>query len=87
MDTALKNAFDTLRLKHGSHCAAAENIGIARDHYRRLRNGRANIPQRTAEYILLKAAEVEGECEQSFSFTPATPTSTLASIPQEVQAP
>lgn len=59
MNTELKNAFDTLRLKHGSHCAAAESIGIARDHYRRLRNGRANIPQRTAEYILLKAAEAE----------------------------
>lgn len=69
MNDELKNAFAELCRRFGSHCAAAENLGIARDHYRRLRNGRANIPQRTADYILLKAKEAAEEMPLS----PATP--------------
>lgn len=55
----IPNAFKTLKAHFKSHSAAALALGFTKDHYRALRNGRANIPQRTAEYILLKAAEVE----------------------------
>ena len=71
MNDQLKNAFSELCQRFGSHCAAAEKLGIARDHYRRLRNGRANIPQRTAEYILLKAKEAAEEMPEISQVTPA----------------
>ena len=59
MNKDLLNAFEALRVHYGSHCAAARNIGIAQDHYRAMRNGRVKIPQRTADYIILKASELE----------------------------
>lgn len=55
----ISNAFKILKAHFKSHSAAALALGFTKDHYRALRNGRANIPPRTAEYILLKAAEVE----------------------------
>lgn len=55
----LQKVFDTLRLKLGSHSAAARTLGINRDHYRAMRNGRVNIPQRTEDYIILKASELD----------------------------
>jgi len=59
MNNDLDMAFATLRERYCSHYQAAVNIGIAPDHYRKMRNGRANIPQRTADYIILKAKEVQ----------------------------
>ena len=53
----LQKAFCSLRQKLGSHSAAARTLGINRDHYCAMRNGRVNIPQRTADYIILKAQE------------------------------
>ncbi len=55
----LQKAFCSLRQKLGSHSAAARTLGINRDHYCAMRNGRVNIPQRTADYIILKASELE----------------------------
>lgn len=59
MKTELQSAFEGLRAKHGSHSAAARILNINRDHYCAMRNGRANIPQRTAEFIIMKASEAE----------------------------
>lgn len=55
INTAFKNLHGSL----GSHSAAAKFLGITPQHYTALRNGRANIPQRTADYIILKALELE----------------------------
>ena len=57
MEKDLQNAFVVLRETYGAHRLAAIAIGITPDHYRKIRNGRANIPQRTADYIVLKASE------------------------------
>ena len=59
MKIELQSAFEALRVKHGSHSAASRILGINRDHYCAMRNGRANIPQRTAEFIIMKASEAE----------------------------
>lgn len=61
MKKDLQEAFEAIRRKLGSHGAAAKELGINRDHYCAMRNGRANIPARTADYILLKAQEIEGQ--------------------------
>lgn len=55
----IQTAFENLARVYGSHSSAAAAIGFARDHYRAMRNGRVSIPQRTAEYIILKANETE----------------------------
>lgn len=57
MKKDLLNAFAILLTHYGSHCAVARSIGLTQDHYRAMRNGRVNIPQRTADYIILKAQE------------------------------
>ncbi len=44
-------------LRRGIIAPFSKNIGIAPDHYRKMRNGRVNIPQRTADYIILKASD------------------------------
>lgn len=67
MKKDLLNAFTTLLAHHGSHCAVARSIGLTQDHYRAMRNGRVNIPQRTADYIILKASEVDSSCQASVS--------------------
>ena len=72
----LQKAFCSLRQKLGSHSAAARTLGINRDHYCAMRNGRANIPQRTADYIILKAQEVD---DVSSTSEPATPDPMTAS--------
>lgn len=59
MCSNLIHAFDALRKKHGSHVHAALALGLDPDHYRKLRNGRANMTERTAEFIRLKAKEAE----------------------------
>lgn len=66
----LQKAFCSLRQKLNSHGAAARTLGISRDHYCAIRNGRVNIPQRTADYIILKASELD-PCLAS---PPAEPT-------------
>ena len=53
----LGKAFEILLKKHGSHCKSAKVLKISHDHYRKMRNGRVNIPKRTADYIILKASE------------------------------
>lgn len=57
MDANIDFAFARLKTKFGTHGAAAKFLGMTRDHYCALRNGRANIPARTAEYIMFKAQE------------------------------
>jgi hypothetical protein len=56
MSHDLSQVFAILLKKYGSHCQAARSLGITPDHYRKIRNGRANIPPRTADYILFKAS-------------------------------
>lgn len=51
----LSEAYRHLKKHFGTHGAAAEYLGFAGQHYDALRNGRANMPQRTAEYIIMKA--------------------------------
>lgn len=68
----LINAFLILKDHYGTHCAAAEHIGITREHYAALRSGKAKIPKRTASYIILQAQAVQdssslshdGDCQQ-----------------------
>ena len=55
----LPEAYTQLRERFGSHGAAAKFLGMTEQHYNALRNGRANMPQRTADYIILKASEVD----------------------------
>lgn len=55
----LPEAYMQLRERFGSHGAAAKFLGMTEQHYNALRNGRANMPQRTADYIILKASEVD----------------------------
>lgn len=64
MTENLRTAFESLRRRYGSHSAAAREIGLSEDHYCALRNGRAPIPIRTAEYIQLKAAEIQCSLRQ-----------------------
>ena len=54
----ISEAFALLKKKHGTHTAASSAIGLSPVHYRAMRNGRVNIPQRTADYIILKATEL-----------------------------
>lgn len=61
MDPNLNSAFDILKDKLGTHGAAASYLGMTRDHYCALRNGRAHIPKRTAELIVLKAKAVASQ--------------------------
>ena len=51
----IQEAFETLRKSCGNNTLAAKHVGLSPEHYRMLRNGRVNIPQRTADYIILKA--------------------------------
>lgn len=55
----LSEAYAHLRDRFGSHGAAAKELGMTQQHYNALRNGRANMPKRTADYIILKASEVD----------------------------
>ena len=61
MDEKLSKAFARLKVEHGSHSAAARALGIHHDHYGAMRNGRANIPQRTANYIIAMAGQCRAE--------------------------
>ena len=54
----LPEAYARLRGHFGSHGAAAKYLGMTEQHYNALRNGRANMPERTADYIVLKTAEL-----------------------------
>lgn len=62
----LSDAYTRLREHFGTHGAAAEYLGLNGNHYEALRNGRANMPQRTADYIVMKA--------QALSIPKAPPT-------------
>ena len=57
----LSEAYMRLRNHFGSHGSAAKHLGMTEQHYNALRNGRANMPDRTADYIILKAKEL-GPC-------------------------
>lgn len=55
----IKQAFSVLRARLGPDRACANHIGVTPQHYEAMRNGRVKIPQRTADYIILKASELE----------------------------
>ena len=73
MQEDLQIACEALRKKYGSHGAVSRVLGINRDHYCALRNGRASIPKRTAELIVLKAREVEKQEVPPTSHTSPNP--------------
>ncbi len=54
----ISDAFATLKERFGNHSLAAHHLGMTPEHYRALRNGRAHISKRTAEFIILKAKTV-----------------------------
>ena len=58
MTLTLPDAYALLRDHFGTHGAAAKHLGITEQHYNALRNGRANMSIRTADYILMKAQEI-----------------------------
>lgn len=58
MTMTLPDAYARLREHFGTHGAAAKHLGMTEQHYNALRNGRANMANRTADYILLKAQEI-----------------------------
>lgn len=65
MTNELIIAIDRLQSFLGNHGNAAKFLGISRDHYCAIRNGRVNIPKRTASYIILKASQVSGEMNKN----------------------
>lgn len=71
----LSTAFSVLKAHFHTHSAVAAFLGMTRDHYRALRNGRVNIPPRTADYICLKAAQLESDRVPSGSARPLCPDS------------
>ncbi len=52
----IQEAFSFLRARLGSDRKCARFVGMTPQHFEALRNGRANIPRRTADYICLKAS-------------------------------
>jgi hypothetical protein len=52
-------AFAVLRDRLGSDRVCASFVGVSPQHYEAMRNKRVNIPRRTADYIILKALELE----------------------------
>ncbi len=56
-EMTIREAFEALRKKHGSHSAAARALSINISYYRDIRNGRAKLTERMKELLLLKAAE------------------------------
>lgn len=58
MNMQLTEAFETLKEFCGNHTKAARLLGLSRDHYRRVRNGRAVITQQLQYYILGKAKDL-----------------------------
>lgn len=79
MKLNLQEAFAVLKKRLGSHRAAAKALGINSDHYCAIRNGRANIPARTENYIILKASELN---EGDVIILSTSPTSTATSLTQ-----
>ena len=69
MTLTLPDAYARLRDHFGTHGAAAKHLGITEQHYNALRNGRANMSIRTADYILMKAQEIT---EHTISFAQIT---------------
>lgn len=59
--TNLVEAFDILLAAHKSHSRAALAVGLTPGHYRKIRHNRANIPNRLAELIILKAEQAAKE--------------------------
>lgn len=58
-ENTLNVAFAALKSKFGNHGAVAAYLGMSRDHYCAIRNGRVHIPRRTADLIIMKAREVQ----------------------------
>lgn len=77
----IKQAFSVLREHLGPDRACASLVGVKPQHYEAMRNGRVNIPARTADYIILKASglkacplpvsQAEPACEEHSDGTPA----------------
>lgn len=74
----LRCAFDVLRKTYGTHVAAAKSLKISPQHYRHLRNSGAEVPPKTAAYIIMQAQVVTEEqtrssTNESCQATDATP--------------
>ncbi|MDR2695197.1 MAG: hypothetical protein LBC79_02295 [Deltaproteobacteria bacterium] len=51
-------AYSILKNHFGSHSSAARALGLTPEHYRAIRNERVSIPDRTKNFIALKAQEI-----------------------------
>ena len=63
MDEAIATIVEDLRLKLGSHSAAARAIGISIPGYRGIRNGWLPLTERTKALLILKHKELLGDTE------------------------
>ncbi len=54
----INEAFAALKARYGTDRACANHVGMTPQHFEALRNGRAHISKRTAEFIILKAKTV-----------------------------
>lgn len=79
-DSDLEKAFLRLEEAYGDHTSAAAQVGINRDHYRKLRNGRASVPARTRTAILNAArlAEVPPQPQDTPGDGPGVPQDELS---------
>lgn len=57
----LTEAYFLLHAHFGNYQAVADYLGMTSQHLCALRNGRARMSPRTAEYILLKARELSDQ--------------------------
>lgn len=61
MDKELKKIFEAMLKRYGSHVAAAKALGIDKDYYRAMRNGRTNISKNMAFIIKVRSATLLAE--------------------------
>ena len=66
----IQQAFDVLKAHFKTHSAAARHVKKSPEHYRAMRNGRAPIPEDTADHIITKAEKIQGD---TFCPHPAAP--------------
>lgn len=70
--TDFDSAVSVLKDHFKTHTAAAAALGIDPKHYRDLRNGRVNVPHKTATYIILTAESVGTAKSTPSQGTPST---------------
>ena len=65
LPTDVQKAIQTLHDIYGDHSRAAEELGLSITYYRTLRNGRYRLPERTANYIILKSKDAAAKVKKT----------------------